>query len=72
MIDGGLVRRSSVDGSEERIWKPSLRIRLPPPYFVLAPVALSFYSTAEEGDSAGQKAFSSISYLSTLCRHQIF
>ena len=25
---GGLVRRSWVDGSEERIWKPSLRIRL--------------------------------------------
>ena len=25
---GGLVRRSWVDGSEERMWKPSLRIRL--------------------------------------------
>ena len=25
---GGLVRRSWVDGSEERIWKLSLRIRL--------------------------------------------
>ena len=25
---GGLVRRSWVDGSEERIWKPSLRIHL--------------------------------------------
>ena len=28
VIHGGLVRRSWVDGSEERIWKPSLRIRL--------------------------------------------
>ena len=28
VTDGGLVRRSWVDGSEERIWKPSLRIRL--------------------------------------------
>ena len=26
--DGGLVRRSWVDGSEERIWKLSLRIHL--------------------------------------------
>ena len=26
--DRGLVRRSWVDGSEERIWKPSLRICL--------------------------------------------
>ena len=25
---GGLVRRSWMDGSEERMWKPSLRIRL--------------------------------------------
>ena len=25
---GGLIRRSWVDGSEERIWKPSLRICL--------------------------------------------
>ena len=25
---GGLVRRSWVEGSEERMWKPSLRIRL--------------------------------------------
>ena len=25
---GGLVRRSWVDGSQERIWNPSLRIRL--------------------------------------------
>ena len=25
---GGLVRRSWVDGSKEKIWKPSLRIRL--------------------------------------------
>ena len=28
VTDEGLVRRSWVDGSEERIWKPSLRIRL--------------------------------------------
>ena len=28
MTEGSLVRRSWVDGSEERIWKPSLRIRL--------------------------------------------
>ena len=28
VTDGGLVRRSWVDGSKERIWKPSLRIRL--------------------------------------------
>ena len=28
VTDGGLVRRSWVDGSEERIWKPSLRICL--------------------------------------------
>ena len=28
VTDGGLVRRSWVDGSEERMWKPSLRIRL--------------------------------------------
>ena len=28
MTDGGLVSRSWVDGFEERIWKPSLRIRL--------------------------------------------
>ena len=28
VTDGGLVRRSWVDGSEERKWKPSLRIRL--------------------------------------------
>ena len=28
MTDGGSVRRSWVDGSEERIWKPSLRICL--------------------------------------------
>ena len=28
VAEGGLVRRSWVDGSEERIWKPSLRIRL--------------------------------------------
>ena len=28
MTDRDLVRRSWVDGSEERIWKPSLRIRL--------------------------------------------
>ena len=28
VTEGGLVRRSWVDGSEERIWKPSLRIRL--------------------------------------------
>ena len=27
-VTDGLVRRSWVDGSEERIWKPSLRIRL--------------------------------------------
>ena len=26
--DGGLVRRSWVDGSKERIWKPSLKICL--------------------------------------------
>ena len=26
--EGGLMRRSWVDGSEERMWKPSLRIRL--------------------------------------------
>ena len=28
VTDGSLVRRSWVDGSEWRIWKPSLRIRL--------------------------------------------
>ena len=28
VTEGGLVRRSWVDGSEERMWKPSLRIRL--------------------------------------------
>ena len=28
MMEGDLVRRSWVDGSEERMWKPSLRIRL--------------------------------------------
>ena len=28
VTDGGLVRRSWVDGSEEMIWKPSLRINL--------------------------------------------
>ena len=28
VTDGGLVRRSWVHGSEERIWKPSLKIRL--------------------------------------------
>ena len=28
VTDGGLVRRSWVNGSEERIWKPSLRICL--------------------------------------------
>ena len=28
VIEGGLMRRSWVDGSEERMWKPSLRIRL--------------------------------------------
>ena len=28
VIHGGLVRRSWVDGSEERIWKPSLRLCL--------------------------------------------
>ena len=28
VTDGGLVRRSWVDGSEERMWKPYLRIRL--------------------------------------------
>ena len=28
VTDGGLVRRSWVEGSEERIWKPSLRICL--------------------------------------------
>ena len=28
VTDKGLVRRSWVDGSEERIWKPSLRIHL--------------------------------------------
>ena len=28
VTDRGSVRRSWVDGSEERIWKPSLRIRL--------------------------------------------
>ena len=28
VTDGGLVRRSWVDGSEERIWKPSLMICL--------------------------------------------
>ena len=28
VTEGDLVRRSWVDGSEERIWKPSLRIRL--------------------------------------------
>ena len=28
VTDGGLVRRSWVDGSKERIWKPSLRIYL--------------------------------------------
>ena len=27
VTEGDLVRRSWVDGSEERIWKPSLRIR---------------------------------------------
>ena len=28
VTEGGLVRRFWVDGSEERIWKPSLRIHL--------------------------------------------
>ena len=28
VTEGGLVRKSWVDGSEERIWKPSLRICL--------------------------------------------
>ena len=28
VTEGGLVRRTWVDGSEERIWKPFLRIRL--------------------------------------------
>ena len=28
VIEGGLMRMSWVDGSEERMWKPSLRIRL--------------------------------------------
>ena len=28
VTEGGLVRRSWVDGSEETMWKPSLRIRL--------------------------------------------
>ena len=28
VTEGGLVRRSWVEGSEERMWKPSLRIRL--------------------------------------------
>ena len=28
VTEGGLMRRSWVDGSEERMWKPSLRIRL--------------------------------------------
>ena len=28
VTDGGLVRWSWVDGSEDRVWKPSLRIRL--------------------------------------------
>ena len=28
VTEGGLVRRSRVDGSKERMWKPSLRIRL--------------------------------------------
>ena len=28
VIEEDLVRRSWVDGSEQRIWKPSLRIRL--------------------------------------------
>ena len=28
VTEGDLVRQSQVDGSKERIWKPSLRIRL--------------------------------------------
>ena len=28
VTEGGLMRRSWVDGSEERMWKPSLRILL--------------------------------------------
>ena len=28
VTEGSLVRRSWVEGSEERMWKPSLRIRL--------------------------------------------
>ena len=28
VTEGGLMSRSWVDGSEERMWKPSLRIRL--------------------------------------------
>ena len=27
VTEGGLVRRSWVEGSEERMWKPSLKIR---------------------------------------------
>ena len=27
VTEGGLMKRSWVDGSEERMWKPSLRIR---------------------------------------------
>ena len=28
VTEGGLIRRSRMDGSEERMWRPSLRIRL--------------------------------------------
>ena len=28
VTEGGLLRRSWIDGSKERIWKPSLRIHL--------------------------------------------